>query len=125
MVRARRHRHPGRPPPRRPGHHDVSHLRPPAQVTFTDGEPVADAELRLWFPNTACDHVLDDICAHANLYCNAHHVADHTPPAGRALTIPQAAAVGRTTWHDASDGTSRWQSADDAVPGDPSINNGQ
>jgi alkylmercury lyase len=72
------------------------------RVTFTNGEPAADPELRVWLPDTGCDNVLDDICAHANLYCNPQHLADHTPPPGRALTIPQATAAGRATWNDAA-----------------------
>jgi alkylmercury lyase len=70
-------------------------------VTFTNGEPTADPNLRVWLP-TYCDNVLNDICAHANLYCNPQHLADHTPPPGRPLTIPQAATMGRATWADAA-----------------------
>jgi Alkylmercury lyase len=74
----------------------------PLEVSFTEGEPAADGELRLWVPSSPCDHVLDDVCAHANLYCDTQHLADHTPPAGTALTVPRAAALGRATWHDAA-----------------------
>lgn len=78
------------------------------QVTFTNGEPVADGELRLCLPSSPCDHLLNDICVHANLYCNAQHLADHAPPAGSALTIPQAAAIGRATWNDAATALTTW-----------------
>ncbi|HEY3140398.1 MAG TPA: organomercurial lyase [Acidimicrobiales bacterium] len=72
-------------------------------VTFTNGEPTAEPDLRLWLPSSQCDHLLNDLCAHANLDCNTHHLtANHTRPTGSALTVTQAATFGRSTWHQAA-----------------------
>ena len=74
------------------------------EVTFTGGQPTASADLRLWLPTTQCDNVLDDLCAHANLYCNHQHLTTTVPTDanGATLTVPAAADLGRTTWQDAA-----------------------
>lgn len=73
-------------------------------VTFTDGHPTAETDLRLWLPTMECDNVLSAVCAHANLYCSPQHltttVADAT--VGAVLTVPAAAELGRATWQDAA-----------------------
>lgn len=73
------------------------------QVSFTHGQPGPAADLRLWLP-TQCAHVLNDLCAHANLYCNEQHLTtNHTRPAnGTTLTAANAAQLGRATWKDAA-----------------------
>lgn len=74
------------------------------QVTFTDGAPSADPDLRLWLPTMRCDDVLTAVCAHANLYCNHQHLHVTVPAsaAGTVLTVPEAAELGRATWGDAA-----------------------
>jgi hypothetical protein len=74
----------------------------PLDVTFTDGQPTADDDLRLWLPTTRCDNVLNDLCAHANLYCNHQHLATTVADdaIGTILDVPNAADLGRTTWQD-------------------------
>ena len=73
------------------------------QVTFIEGQPTEEPDLRLWLPNSQYEHVLDDLCAHANLYCNDEHLtAGQARPTGNSLTIAEAAAIGRVTWQDAA-----------------------
>lgn len=72
-------------------------------VIFTRGQPEADAAQRLWLPTADCAHVLDDLCAHANLYCNERHLTSHIrSTAGAILTVHDAAELGRRTWADAA-----------------------
>jgi Alkylmercury lyase len=62
-----------------------------------------DAEgRRLWIPGGPCDQVVRDFCPHANLYCDADHLAASVPHGspGRAVTLADAAALGRVAWHD-------------------------
>jgi hypothetical protein len=59
---------------------------------------------RLWFPEGKCDHLVEDFCNHANLYCNPNHLTKTVPKGspGRMLTVADAAAIGRQTWQDAA-----------------------
>ena len=73
------------------------------ELTVTHGQPTHAADLRLWLPTGRCEHVLDDLCAHANLYCDDQHLTTNpNRPSGTSLTVTEAAALGRTTWHDAA-----------------------
>jgi alkylmercury lyase len=73
-------------------------------ITFAHGQPTAPADLRLWLPTGDCDHVIDDLCAHANLYCNQQHLEANadTTTTGTSINVTDAAQLGRTTWHDAA-----------------------
>lgn len=73
-------------------------------ITFTNGQPTADDDLRLWLPTMQCDNVLSAVCAHANLYCNREHLAATVADdaVGTILTVPAAADLGRTIWQDAA-----------------------
>jgi len=53
--------------------------------------------------------LVDDFCRHANLFCNAEHLGSGLPPGsvGEAVTVAEAAAIGRVTWRDVA-----------SVPGD-------
>ncbi|HEX6238733.1 MAG TPA: hypothetical protein VFZ68_16145, partial [Acidimicrobiales bacterium] len=64
--------------------------------------PEDDGRMRLWLPGGECTHLVDDFCRHANLYCDADHLAAVVRPAtpGTAVTVTEAAAVGRVTWDD-------------------------
>lgn len=75
----------------------------PLQVDFDGGEPAGAAELRLWLPQGQCEHLLDDFCAQANLYCDERHLADaRLRSAGIVLTVHDAADLGRRSWADAA-----------------------
>jgi hypothetical protein len=75
------------------------------RVELRHGEPVdAEEPVRLWLPEGRCDHLVEDFCDHANLYCSPEHltpsVAKSSP--GRIATVADAAAIGRQTWDDAA-----------------------
>lgn len=74
-------------------------------VVLRAGEPVdADHSLRLWLPEGRCDHLVEDFCSHAKLYCSPAHLTADAPdrPPGRELTVADAVAIGRHTWADAA-----------------------
>lgn len=75
------------------------------RVVLRGGEPVDTGEmLRLWLPEGRCDHLIQDFCNHANLYCSPDHltatVAKGSP--AQIVTVADAAAIGRQTWQDAA-----------------------
>jgi hypothetical protein len=74
------------------------------RVRLDRGTPVDDESLVLWLPDAACDHLVDDFCANANLYCSRDHLASSVTAttAGRPITVTDVAAIGRQTWADAS-----------------------
>jgi alkylmercury lyase len=76
----------------------------PLDVAFIAGQPAADPDPRLWLPTAPCEHVLNDLCAHANLYCNQDHLAAAVPDTavGGSLTAADAAHLGGTTWSAAA-----------------------
>jgi hypothetical protein len=69
------------------------------------GAPSASDALRLWLPGGPCDHLVQDFCNHANLFCDVAHLDTTVDPgqAGRVLTIHDAASIGRQTWSDVAD----------------------
>ncbi|MGH9259341.1 MAG: hypothetical protein ACRD08_05480, partial [Acidimicrobiales bacterium] len=72
------------------------------RVTLHDGVPDDTGTRRLWLPGGPCTHLVEDFCRHANLYCNPEHLQAALPAGatGRTVTIADAAAIGRTSWHD-------------------------
>jgi Alkylmercury lyase len=74
------------------------------RVALHGGIPADDGDMRLWLPGGQCTHLVEDFCRHANLYCTADHVAakvaSGTP--GLAVTVTDAAAIGRVEWADVS-----------------------
>jgi len=71
------------------------------QVDVRAGVPADEGECRLWVPAGECDHLVDDFCRHANLFCDEHHLRSLTSPqAGESVTVTEAAAMGRSMWHD-------------------------
>ena len=57
--------------------------------------------MRLWLPGGECAHLVKDFCRHANLYARRNtllKVATGTP--GWAVTVTDAAAIGRADWAD-------------------------
>jgi hypothetical protein len=75
------------------------------RVPLGGGVPADDGEMRLWLPGGECAHLVEDFCRHANLYCTAEHaastVATGTP--GWAVTVTDAAAIGRVDWADVAE----------------------
>jgi hypothetical protein len=75
------------------------------RVELRESEPVDTEEpLRLWLPEGRCDHLVQDFCNHANLYCTSEHLTATVPKGspGRIVTVADAAAIGRQTWDDAA-----------------------
>jgi hypothetical protein len=74
------------------------------RVSLHGGVPAAADDMRLWLPGGQCAHLVEDFCRHANLYCTADHVASKVAPGtpGRAVTITDAAGIGRVGWADVS-----------------------
>jgi len=74
------------------------------RVVLTHGVPPDGGALRLWLPSGECAHLVDDFCRHTNLYCDAEHLATIVPAGtpGQAVTVADAAALGRDTWRDVS-----------------------
>lgn len=72
------------------------------RVPIRHGEPRHVGPLRLWLPGGSCAHLVEDFCAHANLYCNGEHLAAVVPTAaaGRSVGVTEVAAIGRQSWND-------------------------
>lgn len=72
------------------------------RVVIRLGIPEDDGRRRLWLPGGECTHLVEDFCHHANLFCDAGHLAAAvragTP--GIGVTVTEAAAMGRVTWAD-------------------------
>lgn len=73
-------------------------------VHLDEGVPSPRANLVLWLPEVACDHLVDDFCRHANLYCSHEHLSAVVPETavGRSITVNEVADIGRHTWADAA-----------------------
>ena len=73
------------------------------RVRLVDGQPPDDAAFVLWLPGGSCEHLVEDFCNHANLYCDRDHLetaVQRTP--GQPITVADAAEIGRHTWGDAA-----------------------
>jgi hypothetical protein len=104
VVRARCHRHPAAL-----GIDATAITTCPAcgtelRVRFDGATLGAGSSLVLWLPDSACEHLVEDFCTHANLYCNDDHLASTIPAAspGRPVTVAEVADIGRQTWAEAS-----------------------
>jgi alkylmercury lyase len=71
-------------------------------VVLRGGDPVdTPGAWRLWLPEGPCDHLVEDFCNHANLYCSAAHlIATADMEQGRELTVADVVPIGRDTWAD-------------------------
>jgi Alkylmercury lyase len=58
----------------------------------------------LWMPTGHCEHVIDDFCAYANLFCNREHVEDWrrgaADPDGEILRLADIPPLARGAWAD-------------------------
>jgi hypothetical protein len=71
------------------------------RVRLVQGTPDDMVPALLLLPKVSCDHLLDDFCAHANLYCDRAHLDASTGGrVGRAIGVAEVAAIGRRTWAD-------------------------
>jgi len=74
-------------------------------VELDDGVPVpaCPSDYRLWLPTGPCAHMVEDFCRHANLYCSDEHLAEgRWLGQGGAVTVAEAAAMGREAWRAAA-----------------------
>ena len=76
-------------------------------VTLVSGRPVPLAAAVLWYPEStgAWEHLVDQFCSGANLFCNLDHLQDRmgTEGAGGAImTVEEVAEIGREAWADVS-----------------------
>jgi hypothetical protein len=71
-------------------------------IQIRSGDADDTSTRRLWLPSAACDHLVDDFCRHANLYCTDEHlraaVTAGTP--GQVLTVGECAELGRAVGSD-------------------------
>jgi alkylmercury lyase len=70
-------------------------------VTLIRGEPQALPSAVLWYPEVRCDHLVDDFCAGANLFCSLDHLerwVGGRPGAGTVMTIDEVAELGKEAW---------------------------
>ena len=61
----------------------------------------------LWYPETtsAWDHLVDQFCSDANLFCNLDHLQDrmgHETASGAIMTVDEVAEIGLEAWADVS-----------------------
>ena len=77
-------------------------------VTLVGGRPADPLpDPVLWYPEPAdaWNHLVDEFCSRANLFCSLIHLTEwigHDAPAGRILTIDEAVELGRDAWSDVS-----------------------
>ena len=78
-------------------------------VTLVAGGPVplAGSSAVLWYPETtsAWDHLVDQFCSDANLFCNLDHLQDrmgHETASGAIMTVDEVAEIGLEAWADVS-----------------------
>lgn len=74
------------------------------RVHIRKGIPIDRDGQVLWLPESSCDHLVNDFCSHANLYCSPAHLATtvRDPVAGSAITVTEVADIGRHIWVDAA-----------------------
>lgn len=72
------------------------------RVVLRAGHADRHDDLRLWLPGGPYRHLVKDFCRHTNLYCNRQHLSSVVPveQPGRAITVAEAAGIGRVTWAD-------------------------
>jgi hypothetical protein len=74
-------------------------------VTLVGGEPEPLAGAVLWFPESAgsWEHLVDQFCSGANLFCSLAHLRERIgseAAAGAVLIIQEVAEIGRKAWAD-------------------------
>jgi hypothetical protein len=74
-------------------------------VTLIGGQPEPLPGAVLWYPETAgsWDHLVDQFCSGANLFCSVVHLRERIgteTDAGAILTVQEVAGIGREAWAD-------------------------
>jgi hypothetical protein len=74
-------------------------------VTLVGGRPEPQVGAVLWYPETAgsWEHLVDQFCSGANLFCSLAHLRERVgsgAAAGAALTVQEVAEIGREGWAD-------------------------
>jgi Alkylmercury lyase len=74
-------------------------------VTLVGGRPETLRGAVLWYPETTgtWEHLVDQFCSGANLFCGLAHLEERMgsgTAAGTVMTIEQAAEIGREAWAD-------------------------
>jgi hypothetical protein len=90
--------------------HGIAHTACPTcghliEIGFEQGRPLAAGENAVvWLPEKKCTNVVEEFCPEANLFCGPDHLGAWRQgagdPVGRALSLGQAAEVGRQLWAD-------------------------
>lgn len=76
-------------------------------VTLVSGRPAPPAGAVLWYPETTrgWEHLVDQFCLAANLFCNLGHLQDRMgseAASGAIMTVDEVAEIGRVAWADVS-----------------------
>jgi hypothetical protein len=76
-------------------------------VSLVAGQPEFLGAAVLWYPETdgAWEHLVDQFCSEANLYCSRTHLEEGiagVTAAGAVMTVDEAAELGREAWGDVS-----------------------
>lgn len=76
-------------------------------VALAAGRPVPLAGAVLWYPETtgAWEHLVDQFCSRANLFCSLEHLRDRMSgetASGAIMTVEEVAEMGREAWADVS-----------------------
>lgn len=75
-----------------------------AEIEIRGGRAPEEIGYVLWFPFSACSHVVSEFCTQANLYCSEAHItawrAANGKPDGQVLSLAQAQEFGRLNWSD-------------------------
>lgn len=74
-------------------------------TTIIGGDPEPLAAAVLWHPEAtgSWDHLVDQFCSGANLFCSVAHLREwigSDAAAGAVMTVEEVTAIGRDGWAD-------------------------
>ncbi len=74
-------------------------------VSLVEGSPEPLAGAVLWYPETAgsWEHLVDQFCSGANLFCRLAHLQERIgrdPAPGTVMTVDDVTEIGRAAWAD-------------------------
>jgi hypothetical protein len=77
------------------------------EVELKHGLPNRVSSFVLWLPTGPCDHLVNDFCADANLFCSRTHLAAWRGTtgarSGRELSLVSVVEIGRKSWADVAE----------------------
>lgn len=79
------------------------HCTTPTAIPIDNGHPGADTEMVVWLPSDPGEHLIADFCSQSNIFCSADHLGAWLTGRrcdGQALSVGDAADLGRRTWAD-------------------------